>query len=786
MKKMKKKIASSFLTCTMALSAFAVPSYAEDSTTAAQTGSEVVQADIEARGKEIIEVDGLQFKDLNSNGTLDIYEDWRQDTEDRITDLLSQMTLEEKVGLLFHCMTAGQFSPTYPMDDQFLYEQNCPFEADILDGRYTEGYSVWYYVNEYNITHFLDDATGTPQELSEYHNKAQQIAEESRLGIPITFSANREYNAWGSYIDMPHTAFGTTNDLELSKQLWEIYSQEMKAIGYHLTLNPYGVELGSWYGEDPSYLAELTAAEVESMQSTGLSVCVKHFIARGNPGLSFGNARSVAQLYENWMVPWQAAIDAGCDWIMTNTGTGLSNTVRVDYDKESMDYLRNVLGFDGVVVTDWGPVGRGTMEGITTDGIDLSTLSLGELYTMMLENGVDQFGAVSVQPGEDTSAPRDISNWPDAIVNAVNDGTCSIDLVERSARRILRTKFEQGLFENPYVDVDAALELICSEEYIDSPWEITNNEELDRARNPEVVELDHQLQTESTVLIKNDGNLLPLADGTNVYVTGDVETTIPLDQEALGEYGSVSDSMEEADVVIIRCSSVTEEIEQIVQNANDSGKQIIFAADTLEPTSWMIENCDAVLYMTYSCPPDHGSSLDTILRVTEPWILSDMLFGRREPSGMIVSEVPRSEEQDAGQWNDLANDTGASTKDRLILMEMVRMDPSVKLPNYFGDPLLCYEYGMRYGEEANLIYDTLVVPETVKAGESFTASCVLRNDGADGYTYAELCVDEAPVNSVFMAVNGGEFRVVEMECTLNDPGTYTLTLGTLSATVTAE
>ena len=93
---------------------------------------------------------------------------------------------------------------------------------------------------------------------------------------------------------------------------------------------------------------------------------------------------------------------------------------------------------------------------------------------------------------------------------------------------------------------------------------------------------------------------------------------------------------------------------------------------------------------------------------------------------------------------------------------------------------------MRYGEEANLIYDTLVVPETVKAGESFTASCVLRNDGADGYTYAELCVDEAPVNSVFMAVNGGEFRVVEMECTLNDPGTYTLTLGTLSATVTAE
>lgn len=68
----------------------------------------------------IIEVDGFKFKDLNNNGSLDVYEDWRADVEDRITDLLSQMTLDEKVALLFHTNTGGQFSPPYPITEEFI------------------------------------------------------------------------------------------------------------------------------------------------------------------------------------------------------------------------------------------------------------------------------------------------------------------------------------------------------------------------------------------------------------------------------------------------------------------------------------------------------------------------------------------------------------------------------------------------------------------------------------------------------------------------------------------
>lgn len=259
-----KKV-SLLLAAVMLLCAFGLPAL----------GEAAGQVAVEARVKQILEVDGLQFRDLNGNGTLDVYEDWREATDDRITDLLAQMTLEEKIAQLFHTMTAGQFSPSYPMDDQFLYEENCPFEGNILDGRYAEGYSVWYYVNEYNITHFLDDATGTPVELAEYHNKIQEIGEASRLGIPITLSSNRQSNAWGSYIDMPHAALGVANDLELAEKLWKIYAEEMAAIGYHITLNPYGVEFGSWYGEDPNYLAEVSAVEVAAMQSANLVTCVK-------------------------------------------------------------------------------------------------------------------------------------------------------------------------------------------------------------------------------------------------------------------------------------------------------------------------------------------------------------------------------------------------------------------------------------------------------------------------------------------------------------------------------
>lgn len=814
MKKSLQKALSLLLVAVMFVSTGALSVFAaEDPIQESASGFYYIEAEGDrprlsaASADKFFQVDGEWFKDLNGNGELDAYEDWRVDIEDRITDLLAKMSVEEKVNLLFHCMSAGQFSPTYPMDDQFLYEQDCPFEGNILNGRYEDGYSFWYYINQFGITHYLDDATGTPQELIEYHNKVQAIAEDTPLGLPITFTANRESNTWGSYVDMPHDALGTANDPELAEKLWTIYGQEMAALGYQVTLNPFGVELGSWYGEDPAYIADLTETEVTAMQSANLAVCVKHFIARGGDS-SFGNARSVAQNVDNWMYSWKAAIDAGCEWIMTNTGTGLSNTVRVDYDKESMDYLRNTLGFDGVVITDWGPAGSG-ISGVTVDGIDLSTLSLGEQYTMMLENGVDQFGAVSVMPGEDPSVRRDISNWPEALLNAVNDGSCSMDLVERSARRVLRTKFNKGLFEDPYRDVDAALQIMASAEYIAAPWDIDSNESLDRARNPETVELDHQLQAKSTVLVKNDDNLLPLTGDEKVYVTGNVEKTAAMDKEAVAKYATVVEDIAEADVIIARVTAMDDSAELIFEDAAECGKKLVLALDCVDPSMQAIENADAVLFLNFNVTCDHGSSLDFILRATEPWILADMIYGAREPGGMIVKEIARSVEMDDAQWKDLAGDSGASPYVRLLVEGLMKTSDTYSSPVNFGDPLLCYQYGMAYGEDPDFDYDILVVPTEVitaevptgwggtqvtkqtvnvtqKSGVPFTVDLLVWNHGGDGMTTVQVMDGETVVGEKIMAVNGGGWRVCEMEVTLEGAGEHTITVGDLSAVITVE
>ena len=116
------------------------------------------QVAVEARVKPIIEVDGLKFRDLNANGALDVYEDWRKSTSERIENLLDLMTIEEKVGLLFHINTNGGFTPPYPWT-----------EADLEKNK---GMIVGL-----NINHILDNNNGTPDYLADFHNRLQEIAE---------------------------------------------------------------------------------------------------------------------------------------------------------------------------------------------------------------------------------------------------------------------------------------------------------------------------------------------------------------------------------------------------------------------------------------------------------------------------------------------------------------------------------------------------------------------------------------------------------------------------------
>ena len=196
----------------------------------------------------ILEVDGYKFKDMNKNGKLDPYEDWRLDTETRVNDLISQMTPEEEAGLLF-CVSANLETARSLIPD-------------------------------FNLTCMLFNLNGTPDNVVSTLNNLQAAAEKERLGVPMIFTSDREFNAWGGYIDKAHIAYGTANDPELAYKLSNIYGKAMVAVGIHVTFEPYANEIGAQYGENPEHIANIVYQEVKGMEDAGFASCVKHWIGR--------------------------------------------------------------------------------------------------------------------------------------------------------------------------------------------------------------------------------------------------------------------------------------------------------------------------------------------------------------------------------------------------------------------------------------------------------------------------------------------------------------------------
>lgn len=728
----------------------------------------------------ILEVDGLKFKDLNKNGTLDVYEDYRNDIATRTADLISQMTIEDKAGMMLHTNAANDI---------------------VSDSESAMPYSI----NEYHMNHFLDNTNGTPDELTNRHNYIQLLGELSHLGIPVTISCDRQYNSWGGYIDSPHDAFGASGDTELNSKVWAAHAAESRAVGYHLVLGPYGVELSVFNGEDPAYVAKMTEAEVKAVK-TSMYTCVKHFIASGGAtGISFTYKRSPAQAYENQMVSWKAAIEAGTQWIMTNGyNQGLSNTVNVDYDQETMSYLRDTLGYDGVALTDWGAMGSedrniwdnmGGSDGITKDGIDLNVFTLPERYAWVVNNGVDQLGGVG-------------GGNAHILVEAVDQGLITMERIDQACTRILYIKFDLGLFENPYNSVEEAMALCCSEEYLANPWEITDNDSLAAARNPEIVELERQLEAKAAVLVKNDDNLLPLKSGEKVYFGANDAATAALYAAKAGEALTVVDSMEEADIVVLDINRVDDATELMIEDAKDYGKKLVITTNGVAPTTDLIAEADALIRLCFSRGADHGTAMAGFLTTTEPSVYVELLLGQRAPEGMIVKEIARDEASDVDQWLDLAGDMGVAPEVRLILLALMRENPEISIPNNYGDALLCYEYGMRYGEEPEFVYDTLELPTVVqkgvlmkwgaafevleavqapaKVGEPYTVNFLLWNKGADGITTVQALDCEKVLAETIEAVNGNSWRVVTLDLVFDEAGEHTVTIGDLSAVITVE
>ena len=719
----------------------------------------------------ILEADGLKFKDLNKNGKLDVYEDWRKDTDERIADLISQMTPEEEVGLLF-CVN-------------------------------TQLYDARHMVQEFALTCQLFNLNGTPITITNTLNNLQAAAEAERLGVPMVFTSDREYNSFGGYIDKAHEGFGTANDPELAYALACFYGKAMRAVGIHVTFEPYANEIGAQYGENPEYIAAIVHEEIRGLEENGLASCTKHWIGRGGDS-AFGKARSVAQNFENWMVGWKAALSGGSEWVMTNCGgTGIGNTVDVKWDKATMSYLRDTLGFDGVVVTDWwalggGPGSSGRMSGITAEGVDLGQQTIGWLYNEALANGTDMFGSGSMIRDYSNWESSPSSNYPQAIIDGLASGEVEKANVDQAATRILRFKYNKGLFENPYCDVNAAVELCASAEWAANPTAITNDEELRAARNPYEVELTERLQAKSAVLVKNDDNLLPLSKDAKIYIDGSNSTAKEGYKKYMTELGvTVVDQMEDADIVVGDYASINDATELFIEDAQDLEKPIVLTLNTAKPTQYAIESANALLYLSYSQAADHGSTEGGFVSTTAPWVYVNLLYGIVEPGGVINKEIARSIVADNEQWKDLAGDQGASPYVRLMVQATMEDDPNHASPRNWGDPLVSYHYGMHYGQNPEFKYSCLILPmmqETkevesgsststqttvwnqAKAGEPFTVYALLRNTGSDGITTVQAKANGEVVAEKIMTVEGGSWRVVQMDITL-DAGEYTIDIG---------
>ena len=585
----------------------------------------------------LLKSDGLTFRDLNKNNLLDAYEDHRLSSEIRVNDLLARMTTEEKVGQMFH--------PPFTLNPDLLM---LIYEIAIRGNKLTEAKIVFD-----NITHFNLYGNPSPSELAKKINYFQQIASKTRLGIPITISSDPihevpkgggvasfsvdGYSKWPSQL-----GFAATNDPSIIQNFAEIARDEYLATGIRTALHPmsdlateprWARNFGT-FGSNAELSSKMTLAYMDGFQGKNISAksvhtMVKHFPGGGpqenglDPHLYSGrNQNYPGNNFDYHLLPFKDAIKNNLKVIMPYYGIpiGITNEdVAMGYNKYILsDLLREELGFDGVVCSDWGIIsGRHW-------GVD--NLSIRERYKKSLLAGIDQYG------GEDD---------PEHIINLINDNEISIERINNSVRRILLNKFELGLFDNPYVDEKLIKERVATDKNI-------------------AFGLD--AQRKSIVLLENDG-ILPLKNEQSVFVDG-------LDKRIASSFGKVVNDPEKADIIIMY-------IHTVFNGNQESGLNRLFDnfLSTLFPNGDL--NFDDEItskIKKYS----KNNNLIVVVDLNRPAILQEIknlaagligtfgvldevifeaIYGNFNPSGKLPFEIPSSMEEVKKQKEDLPDDT---------------------------------------------------------------------------------------------------------------------------------
>ncbi|MBO7480006.1 MAG: hypothetical protein J6T49_06035 [Bacteroidales bacterium] len=467
------------------------------------------QPELGTRSVLIINKGGLQFKDLNKNGKLDKYEDWRLTPEQRAADLLGKMTIDEKVGFMIisQINMGPQGTSELNERDQVTNRNNFTGEAadeSINVSGTTKG------IMERHLRHFILRANAPARIMAEWANNVQEVAEGSRLGIPAIFASNPRnhvavdnslgLNVGNSYFTQwPGTlGLGATNDPQLVYEFARSAAAEWAACGirkgymYQLDLStePRWSRIEGTFGEDADRVAAIATQLVKGFQGEKLgpgsvALTMKHFPGGGpemkgwDSHYSYGmNLVYPGGMFDYHIKPFKAAVDAGVSGIMPY----YARPHETEYEEVGSafnhglltDLLRNTLGFKGLVNSDTGPINNMPW------GVE--DLTYQERYAKAVAAGTDLF-----------SGGADIKN-----LKATYDaGMITDEQIDRAVTRLLIEKFQMGLFENPYVDPDKA--------------EATANCDEFRA-------LAETAFRKSIVLMRNEGSVLPFKKGVKLYV----------------------------------------------------------------------------------------------------------------------------------------------------------------------------------------------------------------------------------------------------------------------------
>lgn len=450
----------------------------------------------------------IRIKAQASKNSKPLYLNASAPVDARVANLISQMSLEEKVGQICALLGWEMYRKTgnkVTYSDEFVKavkERNIGmFWATLRADPWTQKTLV----------------TGlNPVQAAEATNALQKYAiENSRLKIPMLFAEEcmHGHMAIGTTVFPTAIGQGSTWNPELIQKMAAVIAKETRAQGAHIGYGPIldiareprWSRVEETFGEDPYLIAEMGKAVVKGFQGNSLNnnenvaATLKHFAAYGmSDGGQNGGPVSVGnrELFQYFLPPFKAAVESGVYSVMTSYNS-LDGVPCTSNSMLLTDILRKQWNFKGFTVSDLGSI-----EGI--------------YYTHKVAEKPSEAAAMAMNAGLDADLGG--KGFGDALIQAVKEGKVSMATLDVAVSRVLKLKFEMGLFENPYVDPSRAAKIV---------------------RNAEHISLARQVARESVILLKNNNNLLPL--GKNIKSIAVIGPNADNIYNQLGDYTAPQD-----------------------------------------------------------------------------------------------------------------------------------------------------------------------------------------------------------------------------------------------------